>query len=72
MAIIDRIKYDGPQNSAQWLIHKYQGEEFVLGSQLIVNQGQEALFFKGKPPERAVCSGLRPGRIQHTMPVIVS
>jgi membrane protease subunit (stomatin/prohibitin family) len=47
MAIIDRIKYDGPEDSSSWLIHKYFGEEFVLGSQLIVNQGQEALFFKG-------------------------
>ncbi|WP_322176284.1 SPFH domain-containing protein [Acutalibacter caecimuris] len=34
-------------NGGQWLIHKYPSEQFVLGSQLIVNQGQEALFFKG-------------------------
>lgn len=47
MAIIDRIKYDGPGNATPWLIYKYPNEEFVLGSQLIVNQGQEALFFKG-------------------------
>ncbi len=47
MAIIDRIKYDGYPDGSPWLIHKYPGEEFVLGSQLIVNQGQEALFFKG-------------------------
>lgn len=47
MAIIDRIKYDGPSNATPWLIYKYPNEEFVLGSQLIVNQGQEALFFKG-------------------------
>ena len=47
MAILDRIKYDGPQNGSQWLIHKCPSEEFVLGSQLIVNQGQEALFFRG-------------------------
>lgn len=47
MAILDRIKYDGPQDGSQWLIHKCPSEEFVLGSQLIVNQGQEALFFKG-------------------------
>ena len=31
----------------KWLIHKYPSEQFVLGSQLIVNQGQETLFFKG-------------------------
>ena len=47
MALIDRIKYDGYQDGSPWLIHKYNGEEFVLGSQLVVNQGQEALFFKG-------------------------
>lgn len=47
MALIDRIKYDGYLDGSPWLIHKYPGEEFVLGSQLIVNQGQEALFLKG-------------------------
>lgn len=47
MAIIDRIKYDGNSNGLQWLIYKYPSEKFVLGTQLIVNQGQEALFFKG-------------------------
>lgn len=47
MGIIDRIKYDGNPDGLQWLIYKYPSEQFVLGSQLIVNQGQEALFFKG-------------------------
>lgn len=47
MVIIDRIKYDGPSDGTQWLIYKYPSEQLVLGSQLIVNQGQEALFFKG-------------------------
>lgn len=47
MTVIDRIKYDGPSDRTPWLIYKYPGEQFVLGSQLIVNQGQEALFFKG-------------------------
>lgn len=47
MAIIDRIKYDGSPSGSQWLIYKCPSEAFVLGSQLIVNQGQEALFFKG-------------------------
>ena len=47
MAIIDRIKYDGNSNGSQWLSYKCPSEQFVLGSQLIVNQGQEALFFKG-------------------------
>lgn len=47
MAIIDRIKYDGPAFDGPWLIYKYPSDEFVLGSQLIVNQSQEALFLKG-------------------------
>ena len=47
MAVIDRIKYDGNNNGQPWMVSKYPGEQFVLGSQLIVNQGQEALFFKG-------------------------
>ena len=47
MEIINRIKFDGPGNGGQWLIHKCPSDQFVLGSQLIVNQGQEALFFKG-------------------------
>lgn len=46
-ALIDRIKYDGPQDGSPWLVYKYPSEKFVIGSQLIVNQGQEALFFKG-------------------------
>lgn len=46
-AIIDRIKFDGPNDGSPWLVYKYDSESFVLGSQLIVNQGQEALFFKG-------------------------
>ncbi|MDR2753176.1 MAG: SPFH domain-containing protein [Oscillospiraceae bacterium] len=47
MAIINRIKYDGNADGSSWLVHKYPSESFVLGSQLIVNQGQEALFLKG-------------------------
>jgi membrane protease subunit (stomatin/prohibitin family) len=47
MAIIDRIKYDGPQDGSSWLVYKYPSEQFVLGSQLVVNSGQEVLFFKG-------------------------
>lgn len=46
-ALIDRIKYDGPPDGSSWLVYKCPSEKFVLGSQLIVNQAQEALFFKG-------------------------
>lgn len=47
MAIIDRIKYDGPTGGAPWLVYKCPSDKYVLGSQLIVNQGQEAIFFSG-------------------------
>lgn len=47
MAIIDRIKYDGTGLESKWIIYKYPGEDFVIGSQLIVNQSQEVIFFKG-------------------------
>lgn len=46
LAIIDRIKFDGTVDG-NWLLHKYPGEEFVLGSQLIVGEGQLAVFIKG-------------------------
>lgn len=45
MAIIDRIKFDGA--GRPWLVYKCPSEQFVLGSQLIVGPGQEALFIKG-------------------------
>ena len=41
--LLDRIKYDGPPDV---LVGKYAKENIVLGSQLIVNQSQEAVFFK--------------------------
>lgn len=43
MALLDRIKYDGSPNV---LVGKYPKDNIVLGSQLIVNQSQEAVFFK--------------------------
>lgn len=47
MNIIDRIKYDGSTNGSDWFIYKCPSEQFVLGSQLTVGPGQEALFLKG-------------------------
>lgn len=47
MAIIDRIKYDGPNDGLPWLVYKCPSDQYVLGSQLIVSEGQEAIFFKG-------------------------
>ncbi len=45
MALIDRIKFDAPSDDL--LVWKHPSEELVLGSQLIVNQSQEAIFVKG-------------------------
>lgn len=46
MVLIDRIKFDGLR-SRDWLIYKYPGESFVTGSQLIVSEGQAAIFVRG-------------------------
>ena len=45
MAIIDRIKFDGLRK--EWLVYRYPGESFVMGTQLIVGEGQVAVFVKG-------------------------
>lgn len=45
MAILDRIKYDASSDDA--IAWKFQSEEIRLGAQLIVNESQEAIFFKG-------------------------
>jgi membrane protease subunit (stomatin/prohibitin family) len=45
MAIIDRIKFDGLRK--EWLVYRYPGEAFVTGSQLIVGEGQVAVFVIG-------------------------
>ncbi|MGA2324566.1 MAG: SPFH domain-containing protein [Sedimentisphaerales bacterium] len=59
MALIDRIKFDAPSDDI--LVWKFPSEELKLGSQLIVNQSQEALFLKGGQ----VCDIFGPGR--HTL-----
>ena len=46
MAVIDVVRFDGLKNR-DWLIYKYPSEELVLGTQLIVQEGQVALFVKG-------------------------
>ena len=46
MAIIDVVRFDGLR-SRDWLIYKYPSEQLVLGTQLIVQEGQVALFVKG-------------------------
>jgi len=44
VAIIDRIKFDAPSDDI--LVWKYPSEQLRLGSQLVVNQSQEAVFVK--------------------------
>lgn len=36
-----------PFTPRAWLVYKFPSEDLTLGAQLIVNQGQEAVFFKG-------------------------
>jgi membrane protease subunit (stomatin/prohibitin family) len=43
MALFEVIKYEGPNETLVW---KWPGEAITFGSQLIVNQTQEALFYK--------------------------
>lgn len=47
MALIDRIKFDGAKDGKPWLVYKCPSDQYVVGSQLIVSEGQEAVFFKG-------------------------
>ena len=51
MAIIDVLKYDGPNNVLVWKWRPPGGgkreEELRLGSQLVVNHSQQAVFVKG-------------------------
>jgi membrane protease subunit (stomatin/prohibitin family) len=55
MALIDRIKFDAPDDNI--LVWKFPSDELTLGTQLIVNQSQEALFLKGGQ----VCDLFGPG-----------
>jgi membrane protease subunit (stomatin/prohibitin family) len=51
MAVIDRIKYDGPSDVLVWKYGEgkteYGKDNIVMGAQLIVNESQQAVFFKG-------------------------
>jgi len=46
LAIIDVIKFNGIRNR-DWLVYRYPGDSFVCGTQLIVSEGQIAVFVKG-------------------------
>ncbi|NLJ17010.1 MAG: SPFH domain-containing protein [Clostridiales bacterium] len=45
MAVIDRIKFDGLK-SRDWLVYKHPTETIVRGAQLVVGEGQAAIFVK--------------------------
>ncbi len=45
MALIDVVRFDGLK-TRDWLIYKFPSEELVVGTQLIVQEGQVALFVK--------------------------
>ena len=45
MALIDVVRFDGLR-SRDWLIYKYPSEDLVIGTQLIVQEGQIAFFVK--------------------------
>ncbi len=47
MALLDVVRFDGLKNNRDWIIYKYPSEGIVYGSQLIVQEGQIAIFVKG-------------------------
>lgn len=46
MALFSVVRFDGLK-SRNWMIYKYPSEDLVIGSQLIVQEGQLAIFVKG-------------------------
>lgn len=54
MAIIDVVKYDGGTDVFAW---KYPSEELGTWTQLVVNESQEAILFKGGKALDVFCSG---------------
>ena len=56
MAIIDVVRFNGLRNR-DWLIYKYPSDQLVLWSQLIVQEGQAAIFVKGG----MICDVFYPG-----------
>lgn len=45
MALIDRVKYDAPDDTS--FVWKFPSEDLKIGSQVIVNESQEVIFVKG-------------------------
>ena len=44
MALIDIVKYDAPDDTS--FVWKYPSEDLKIGTQVVVNQGQEVIFVK--------------------------
>lgn len=57
MAIVDLVRFDG-LGSVDWLIYKHPVESLSTGTQLIVQEGQAAIFVK----DGAVCDTFLPGK----------
>ncbi len=57
MAIIDVVKFDGLRNR-EWLIYKHYAEDLSTATQLIVTEGQVAVFIKNG----RICDMFGPGR----------
>lgn len=45
MTLIDRVKYDAPDDTS--FVWKFPSEDLKIGSQVIVNESQEVIFVKG-------------------------
>jgi membrane protease subunit (stomatin/prohibitin family) len=56
VAIIDRVKFDGLK-SRDWIVYKHPADNLVFGTQLIVGEGQVAIFVK----QGEVCDLFNPG-----------
>ncbi len=46
MALFDVVRFDGLK-SRDWVIYKFPSDELVMGTQLIVQEGQTAIFVRG-------------------------
>ncbi len=57
MAIIDVVKFDGLRNR-EWIVYKHYAEDLSTATQLIVSEGQVAVFLKNG----TICDMFGPGR----------
>ena len=56
MEILNVVRFDGLKNR-DWIIFKHFSEKIILGSQLIVQEGQVAIFVKGGEVTAVFSSG---------------